>query len=84
MGQSPSYDSRRGPWFSGRAGPRANAKSQGVVGWQRQAESSELGDGGFPRRRTIAKTFGLDAATRLSSSRVHFWDFAIALGRGPS
>jgi hypothetical protein len=26
-----------------------------VLGWQRQAESSELGDGGFPVRRTIVK-----------------------------
>ena len=37
-------------------------------GWQRQAESSELGDGEFPVRRTIAKAFGLDAATRLPPS----------------
>ena len=35
------------------------------MGWQRQAESSELGDGGFAVRKTIAKAFGLDAATRL-------------------
>ena len=42
---------------------RANAKSRCAVGWQRQAESSELGDGGFLMRRTIAKAFGLDAAT---------------------
>jgi len=26
-------------------------------GWHRQAESSELGDGGFPVRRTIAKAY---------------------------
>ncbi len=38
------------------------------LGWQRQAESSELGDGGFPVRRTIAKAFGLDAATRRTLS----------------
>jgi hypothetical protein len=44
---------------------RASAESQDVMGWQRQAESSELGDGGFLVRETIAKAFGLDAATRL-------------------
>jgi hypothetical protein len=27
------------------------------MGWQRQAESSELGDGEFLVRRTIAKAF---------------------------
>ena len=35
----------------------------GCVGWQRQAESAELGDGGFLVRRTIAKACGLAAAT---------------------
>jgi hypothetical protein len=39
-------------------------KSPDVAGWQRQAESSELGDGGFLMCRTIARAFGLDAATR--------------------
>jgi hypothetical protein len=29
-------------------------------GWQRQAESSKLGDGGFPVRTTIAKSLSLD------------------------
>jgi hypothetical protein len=57
---------------------QANAKSQDLVGWQRQAESSELGDGGFPVRRTIAKAFGLDAATRLTLPMYPFRDFAIA------
>jgi hypothetical protein len=62
---------------------RANAKSPNVIGWQRQAESSELGDGGFPVRKTIAKAFGLDAATRLTLSLIQFQDFAIALLRRP-
>jgi len=31
-------------------------------GWHRQ---SQLGDGDLPAHRTIAKAFGLDAATRL-------------------
>ena len=60
------------PSRDGTALGRANAKSQYVLGWQRQAESSELGDGGFSVRGTIAKAFGLDDATRLP-------DFAIAL-----
>ncbi len=58
---------------------RANAKSPNMIGWQRQAESSELGDGGFPVRRTIAKAFGLDAATRSFLSLPPLRDSAIAL-----
>jgi len=30
---------------------------------------AQLGDGGFPVRRTIAKTFGRDDATRLKGGR---------------
>ena len=37
-------------------------------GWQRQAESLELGDGGFPVRRTIVKAKGLGDATRTPAS----------------
>jgi len=37
-----------------RPGP---APGQGFPGWHRQAESSELGDGGFPVRWTIAKAY---------------------------
>ena len=44
----------------------ATASLQDVAGWQRQAESSELGDGGLLVRETIAKAFGLDAASRLT------------------
>jgi hypothetical protein len=61
-----------------------DAKSQDVMGWQRQAESSELGDGGFPVRRTIAKASGLDAATRLTLSLYPLRDFALALTRARS
>jgi len=43
-------------------------KWRDAIGWQRQAQSSKLGDGGFPARKTIAKAFGLDAATRLIPS----------------
>jgi len=39
-------------------------------GWHRQAQ---LGDGDFPGRRTIAKAFGLDDATRLTLSVHPFW-----------
>jgi hypothetical protein len=41
------------------------------AGWQRQAKSSELGDGGLPVRGTIAKAFGLDAATRRNPTVSH-------------
>jgi len=47
---------------------QGNRKVARLMGWQRQAESSELGDGGFPESRTIAKASGLDAPTRLISS----------------
>jgi hypothetical protein len=49
-------------------------------GWQRQAESSELGDGGFSVRRTIAKAFGLDAATRFASSLHLYPGLCVCLG----
>jgi hypothetical protein len=47
---------------------RATAKSHDLLGWQRQAEFSEFGDGGFPVRTTIAKPLGRDTATRFASS----------------
>ncbi len=40
------------------------------IGWQRQ---SQLGDGGVAVRRTIAKAFGLDAATRQMSLFFCLW-----------
>jgi hypothetical protein len=52
-----------------------------VFGWQREAESSELGDGEFPARRTIAKAFGLDAATR---HRQELGSFCTFVPRPPS
>ncbi|HXK37103.1 MAG TPA: hypothetical protein VJ553_05985, partial [Candidatus Paceibacterota bacterium] len=53
------------------AGRRFQAEREVILqgGWHRQAQ---LGDGDFPMRRTIAKAFGVDDATRRS-------DFAIAL-----
>jgi hypothetical protein len=38
-------------------------------GWQRQAP---LGDGGLAVRKTIAKAFGLDAATRQITETCHW------------
>jgi len=37
--------------------PAGQTPSRLLYGWHRQAESSELGDGGLPVRRTIAKAY---------------------------
>ncbi|OHB68150.1 MAG: hypothetical protein A2Y77_12430 [Planctomycetes bacterium RBG_13_62_9] len=44
-------------------GYQGNRKVVSCGGWQRHAL---LGDGDLPVRRTIAKAFGLDAATRIA------------------